>query len=257
MVWFVLFACKGVEPAPEDIDSLNRYLWRHFDDENGLALQEGIRNLHAIMDADNFEERIDGSISNLVQDDLAMVGKEDNDASLLSGVYFVSKVNCSIPGIEPNVYATNQDELHPDTYIRYSRTYTSDFDAYVNRETDRLTWDTTYEIEGFGYAYEASLSSGMRYVPAQSDGDHADMLITRTVLQEPAYFDEDSTDRGMFQDFQMELYYQLDSGDSFHLYAIWREMILFGDVSFESESAQRLVLDGLADWDTDMENNCR
>ena len=88
---------------------------------------------------------------------VALVGKEDSDASLLSGVYFVSKVNCSISGIEPNVYATNQDDLHPDTYISYARTYTSDFDAYVNREVDLLTWDTTYEIEGFGYAYEADI----------------------------------------------------------------------------------------------------
>ena len=137
-----------------------------------------------------------------------------------------------------------------------SQTKSRDFEAYVNRDVDLLTWDTTYEIEGFGYAYEASLSSGLRYVPVENDSDHAEMLVTRTVLQAPAYFDEGSTDRGMFQDFQMELYYQLESGDSFHLYAIWREMILFGDVSFESESAQRLVLDGLADWDTDMENNC-
>ena len=76
MLFFVLFACKGVEPAPDDIDSLNRYLWQHFDDSNGTALQDGIRNLHSIMDADNFEDRIDGSISNLNQEDLERVQEE-------------------------------------------------------------------------------------------------------------------------------------------------------------------------------------
>ena len=82
-------------------------------------------------------------------------------------------------------------------------------------------------------------------------------MISRTVLQAPAYFDEGSTDRGMFQDYQLDLYYQLESGKSFHLYVIWREMVMFGDIDFSSESAQRLVLDGLSDWDVDMENNCQ
>ena len=119
-----------------------------------------------------------------------------------------------------------------------------------------LTWDTTYDISGFGYEYTAYLESSLRYAAKESDSDFADMIISRTILKEPAYFDEDSTDRGLFQDFQMEIYYQLESGDSLHFYGIWREMTLFGETTFASESAQRLVLDGLSDWDNDIEENC-
>ncbi len=251
----VYFSCKGVEPAPEDLDSLNLYMWRHFDDDNGTALQSGIESLHLLMDVDNFDALIDGSTSNLEQSDLDTVGKSDQDASLLSGVFFVNTVACSVAGIEPNVYGLNQDVLHPDTYDAYSRSYTSDFEAYLAREETTLSWDTTYDISGFGYNYTADLESSLRFVPRGSDG-FADMIISRTILKEPAYFDEGSTERGLFQDFQMEIYYQLDNGSAFHFYGIWREMILFGDVSFSSESAQRLVLDGLSDWDRDMEENC-
>ena len=256
MLWSVIFACKGVEPAPDDLDALSTYMWRHFLDEEQDALQMGITNLHTIMDVDNFEELVDGSISNLSQSDLDALEREDQNASLLSGVFFVNKVDCPISGIEPNVYALAQDELHPNTYDAYERTYTSNFDAYVNREENMLSWETTYDISGFGYEYTAHLESRLRYAAKESSDDFADMIISRTILQEPAYFEEGSTDRGLFQDFQMEIYYQLDSGDSFHFYGIWREMTLFGDTTFASESAQRLVLDGLSDWDKDIEENC-
>ena len=254
--WSLLCSCKGVEPAPEDLNNLSLYMWRHFSDEEDTALQAGIESLHQIMNVDTLEELLDGSISNLTQNDLDAAGKSDQDASLLSGVFFINKVNCSIEGIEPNVYSLAQDELHPETYDAYERNYTSDFDAYKAREEDFLSWDTTYDISGFGYDYRAHLESTLRFSAVQDDTDFSNMLISRTILKEPAYFDEDSTNRGLFQDFQMEVYYQLDSGDSLHFYAIWREMILFGNMSFASESAQRLVLDGLSDWDRDMEENC-
>jgi hypothetical protein len=231
-------------------------MWRHFSDEESEALQLGIENLHTIMDVEQFEELIDGSISNLAQSDLDTLGRENQDASLLSGVFFVNKVACPVAGIEPNVYAQAQDELHPNTYDAYNRTYTSDIDAYIAREESTLTWDTTYDISGFGYNYTAFLESSLRFAGKESDSDFSDMIISRTILKEPAYFDEDSTDRGLFQDFQMEIYYQLDSGDSLHFYGIWREMTLFGETTFSSESAQRLVLDGLSDWDKDIEENC-
>ena len=256
MVWSLFFACKGVEPAPDDLDALSTYMWRHFLDEENDALQMGITNLHTIMDVDNFEDLVDGSISNLAQSDLDALGRADQDASLLSGVFFVNKVSCPVSGIEPNVYALAQDELHPNTYDAYERVYTSNFDAYVAREENMLTWDTTYDISGFGYEYTAYLESSLRYAAKESDSDFADMIISRTILKDPAYFDEDSTDRGLFQDFQMEIYYQLEDGDALHFYGIWREMTLFGETTFASESAQRLVLDGLSDWDNDIEENC-
>ena len=254
--WFLFFSCKGVEPAPEDLNNLSLYMWRHFTDNDDFALQSGIQSLHQIMNVDQWEERTDGSISNLEQSDLDILGRNDQEAQLLSGVFFVNKVACPIDGIEPNVYSLHQDELHPDTYDAYERTYTSDFEAYREREENTLSWDTTYDISGFGYDYTAHLESILRFAPKDTVEDGSDMLISQTILKEPAYFDEGSTDRGLFQDFQMEIYYQLESGDSLHFYAIWREMILFGDVSFASESAQRLVLDGLLDWDIDMEENC-
>ena len=33
----VFFSCKGVEPAPEDLDSLHLYMRETFDDDDGQA----------------------------------------------------------------------------------------------------------------------------------------------------------------------------------------------------------------------------
>jgi len=252
-------ACKNIEPAPTDIDDLSHYLWQHLDDEEDDALVEGIINLHQAIGADSLDEIQKGSVSALTQDELNMVGKSNQDASKLNGVYFANIINCSIDFAESSIYALNQDELHPGDYVRYDREYVSDFEAYTNRETNILQWETNYEVEGLGYSYDAFLDSNMRYV-ADVSNDEQDLgsaFFSRGMLREPAYFDEDSTDRGMFQDFQMEVYWARKPKEVVHFYFIWREMVMFGEVDFSSETAQSFVLDGLADWDKDMEERCQ
>ena len=92
-------------------------------------------------------------------------------------------------------------------YVRYDREYVSDFDAYTNRETNILEWETNYEVEGLGYSYDAYLDSNMSYVMyvSNDETDLGSAFFSRGMLREPAYFDEDSTERGLCQDFQMEI----------------------------------------------------
>lgn len=259
MFWMMLFACKEVVPAPKDIDSLSRYFWQHFADEDGSALQEGIKSLHTAINAEQFSDVIDGSLSTLSKEDLSLVDQEDNDPSLLSGVFFVNKIQCPLLTIEEKVSALNQDELHPDFFDSYHRRYTLDYDRYINREEEILTWETDYELTALGIGYEANVLGWLRYVPKESDLDHADMLITRAVMTEPAYFDEDE-EMGFFQDYQLEVFYQLNSQESMHFYMMWREMyyaIGALELDFANESYQRIVLNKLPDWDVDMEEGCK
>lgn len=256
MLFFVVFACKSVDPAPEDLDGLIHYFWNNFEAEDS-AIHMGIVNFHDQIDGDTFAEIIDGSVTNLTVEQTAMVGKEESKTEKLSGVFFTSVVKCPLQDIEKNIYALNQDELHPETYDDYTRIHTSDLAAFEARETNTISWQTNYAISGFGYAYEAQINGTLRYVNAQEESPFGPVLISRSVLDSPAYFDEDSDSRGMFQDFQMEMYYQRAPGESVHLYAIWREMVMAGSIDFSAESSQRLVLDGLVEWDVDMENSCQ
>ena len=259
---FFMIGCQKIEPAPKDVDGIAHYLWQNFDEEVDDGLVEGIVNLHQTINADSLSEIQKGSISALSQEEINLVGKNNQDASLLNGVYFANIIPCSLEFAEQSIYATNQDELHPGDYVRYDRSYTSDFEAYTEREELLLTWETNYEVDGLGYSYEAWLDSAMRYVPNVQDSGNADVnlgpaFLSRGVLREAAYFDEDSTDRGMLQDFQMEVYWERAPKETVHIYFIWREMIILGDMDFNSDTAQNFVLDGLADWDSDMAERCQ
>ena len=166
---FFMIGCQKIDPAPQDVDGLAHYLWQHFDDDDSENLAAGILNLHQTIDANNLSEIQKGSISALTQPEINLVNKENQDASLLNGVYFANIIPCSVEFAEQSIYATNQDELHPGDYVRYDRSYTSDFEAYTAREEFLLTWETNYEVDGLGYSYEAWLDSAMRYIPSVED----------------------------------------------------------------------------------------
>lgn len=253
-VSLVLSACK-VEPAPEDLDGLTHWFWQHLDDEDPEALQTGAESLWAALDAPSFEGPIDGSITSLSADELALVGMGDNSLDDLHGVFMANDVACSTDLLEYQIYATNQDEMHPDTYVSYEREYTTDLEAFQARETEWLEWRSTYVVQDTSVSYSAVILGTMRYVEDLGRGSDlaGPLLVSRGVLEAPAYTDDDQ-DRGMFQDYQLEVYLPRED-ESLHLYAMWREANFFG-MDFGNEGMQRFVLNGMADWDADSETLC-
>ena len=198
------------EPAPEDLDGLIHYFWDNFNEESQI-IQQGVVNIHDVLDGDTLSEVMDGSVSNLTQQQTELVGKESSDVDRLSGVFFTNVINCPLESVEKNIYALNQPELHPDSYDEYNRIYTSNLESYEAREEDLISWETNYAVSGFGYAYDAMVYGDLRYVSLQNESIFGPVLISRSILSEPAFFDEDSTDRGMFQDFQLEIFYERKS----------------------------------------------
>lgn len=251
-----LAACGRVEPAPEDLDGLAHYLWQHRDDEGAEALHLAAEALVEAVGGAAFEGPEDGTLSRLTAEELALVGREDAERGGLYGVLMVHDVACSMEELEFQAYAANQDELHPDTYVSYERSYTSDLDAYLARETEFVTWSTTYAVEGFMMDYSASISGSLRYAGEAEDPELPQpVLALRAVLDAPAHFDGDEA-RGIFQDYQVEAWAPLDGQRALHLYAIWREMVFTESMDFSDEGVQRIVLDGLADWDEEAEALC-
>ena len=235
-----IFGCQKIEPAPKDVDGLAHYLWQNFDGEVDDSLAEGIINLHQTIDADNLSEIQKGSISALTQEEINLVGKDNQDASLLNGVYFANIIPCSVEFAEQSIYATNQDELHPGDYVRYDRSYTSDFEAYTEREEfalnlgNQLPEETGLAIAmKFGWIRLCGMFRAFKTLKIQKS-IWGPAFLSRGVLREVAYFDEDSTDRGMFQDFQLEVYWPRAPKETVHFYFIWREMVILGDMDFNS-----------------------
>jgi hypothetical protein len=250
-----LSACK-VEPAPEDLDGLAHWFWQHLDDEEPDALQAGALNVYEALEGTGYEWPLKGTITTLSAEELALVGHGDESREALYGVLMANEMDCSTAGLEYQIYAPEQAEMHASTYVSYEREFLSDREAYEARETDWIEWQSHYEVDGFGYSYEATINGWLRYVSEIPGHEHAGpMLVARGVLDEPAPFG-DSEERGMFQDYQLEVYVPSGSDTTFHFYAIWREMVFIGSYTMEDEEVQNTVLDGLYDWDVDAMEYC-
>ena len=252
----LLLACNQIKMAPKDIDGLAHYFWQNMEEDAELIGQGSI-NLFDALNANTLNEPQNGLITKLSKAELELVNKGDEDPTKATGVFYSNIVNCSLEGIEPGIYAANQDERHPDTYTYYDREYTSDKAAYEARESDTLTWYTTYTVEGLGANYTANLHGYIRYIDFIDDEitPYGPIIISRGVLDEPAYFNN-SDERGLFQDYQMEVYFERAPGETVHFYTIWREMVYAGAADFDSETVQSFVLDGFEDWDQDSEELC-
>ena len=256
MIIVLLIGCKSVEPAPEDIDGLSHYFWQHYDNEDDQVIAAGIVNAILAFDPNNLSEPIKGSISNLSTEELALVGKEDKNPDDLSGIFFANIIDCPISIVEKGVYATNQDERHEGDYSDYLREYTSDLSSYENRETNRLTWTTNYTVESIGQSLSAEINGAIRFIPDEFNEPMGPYFLSRGVLAKDAYF-EGSDNRGMFQDYQLEVYFPVSETKTLHYFTIWRDIQYTSTIDFSSETMQDIVLDGMIDWDLDAEAECQ
>lgn len=240
--------CRGVDPAPADLDGLARWYWANGEEAEHRDIADSIVTLHATVDGDALDGPVDGALTDLSAEDLALVGI-DADPAAASGFYMVNTFNCPIDQLERVLYHLEQDELFE--YDAYQRTYTSDFDAYTAREVDTLTWEVDIEASVLGNKYTENIHGGLRYIP---ETDFGPAILARTYLTEPANFTEGN---GSFdQDYQMEVYYERAPGEIVHLYALWRQFDWGSGMDQDSEIAVRVNLNGLADWDEETEKIC-
>ena len=248
--------CKKVEPAPKALDRLFPYFFTEIDQGADEDLAFGIRELHRVMQVEDVEETMDGSISTLTRSELEVVGLEDKNPDNAHGVYMVNKVSCSFDQLERILYHKNQDDLYEGVYDRYDRTFTSSKEAYVARDETELTWDVDYDATILGKSYTSLVKGKLRFVPNLGDDEtpHGSFLVARAYIPRPADFERGNTT--LAQDYQIEMFYRLGGGEILHAYGIWREADFGGGITSADEGSQRLLLNELANWDEDTEALC-
>ena len=252
----LLGACRDVEPAPVDIDSLLHHFWQNARHGEQESLAQGAISLHSAALAGSLEGPMDGLLTSLDEQETDLAGlSRDVDPSQAVGLFMVNPLACQLERVEAIALSLEQDQVY-DSFESYSRSYTSDLQAYQQRSTDRLTWDVTYEV-GIPLAgiYQAELAGGARWVPTLSDAQspYGPLLVTWSVLTEPAVFEE--SENIFDQDWRVEVYYEPEAGRTIHAEGLWRHMEA-GVVSTDSENIQRMILNGLADWDARTDELC-
>jgi len=251
-----IFGCKKVEPAPTDVDGILHWTWSQYGDGTDEALAEGIRNAHDALDADHIDV-LDGTTTSLTPEEAALVGWVDPDIASAQGLFVARSFACTLPALEALLTEQDQAAAYPDTFDSYDRTYTSDLDAYLARETAFVTWDAVYTSSLIGSSYTSHLVSGLRYVPVldAEQSPHGPVILSRTVMVEPAIFEEGSG-KSIDQNLQVEAFWEPDPGQIVHLYGMWEEATFGAGLDLSSEGVQRVVLNSMADWDDTTEANC-
>lgn len=249
----VALAGCGVDPAPAGIDDLSRWLWLNYEAATDEDMAGAAVKLHAEMKDMPADDDDRGDLTRLSKADLELVGLEGNDPAKARGLFVATVIPCPLAKVEPLIYALNQDELHPDSYDAYKRTYTSDLGAYQSRAEPFLTWETEITATPVTVAYSEKLRGGVRWVP---ESPHGPVLLSRTWLPSPATFPgEDPEDYFFRQDYQIEMYYERAPGETVHLFAVWREM-KYGSFDTEGGSLANIQMDGFVDWDEAIAERC-
>ena len=260
-----LLACKKVEDIPQDLDGVMHYLWQELDTGEEPALAAGVQNLHTALGGDALEEATDGSISRLSADEVEPLGITDRDPADAAGIFMGNVIHCSLSTVAEIVTWPDQAALYEGVYESYTRSYDGDIDAFLAGETDVLTWQVDYESKVLGSTYTGHTLATMRRVSAAAAVDeglledgapaYEQAYLARFYAPEPAQFEEGS-EKTFEQDYQFEIYWDRGQAETMHAYAMWRQANWGAGFTSEDEDVQRLLLNGMANWDRDTDRIC-
>jgi hypothetical protein len=268
-----LGACKPIQEAPENLDDALHALWDLYPEGADEDIAIVTDALPLLVDLEALEDKAtDGTQSRLVDEDLDRVdlfAPDDDegtwarpDAASARPLFLLNVFQCTRAQLEPLLYALDQQSQY-GSYDDYSRTYTSDIDAFVGG-APTITWTADASASNIATgSYSQVLHGGLRRVPMRAfDADDAQaglfddshFLLARTWIPFPADTERDNV--SFDQDYQLEAYLPLTEGRMLHLYGVWRQMDLGGLGDMENDSVARITLNGLLDWDKTTEALC-
>jgi hypothetical protein len=266
--------CIFVKPAgaPDSIEGITRFILDRFEikEDTDVALQdeelhgafikldEALRDLPQPLDEDHpFKDVLEDLEPEHVDDLEGMDDDALDDLGLAQGLVIADIVHCSFEQNQNLMLSQKSAEIHPDVYEEYSKEFDEDVDPYAEGDKDQLFWSLDYSLKDppVGSAYSAVARGGARRVKNIDDekSPFGDVLITRVHLPEPAVFEGEGSEFTL--DFQLETYHKNSDGDLVHLYANWRRMKL-GPVDSSQEVFINTSLDGMVDWDTEIDAAC-
>ena len=242
---------EAVEGSPE-VTEQSRAIWKFYEKGSDDTVKRAIDDVQGVIDRVG-PLTIQVKIGDLTKDDLDLVGKT-SDPATPQGMLLVADINCSLDQVEKLVVAKNQTELYPGLYDEYKRTFTTSFQDFFSKKSPTITWHTDYTASAVSRTYVAGLTGSARRVPGASPRG-GDVVLSRTVLDAPANFIS-GEDAEFNQDYQIELYFEIEPGKVRHLYALWREFRIAG-LTAESDLYVNLVLGNLKDFDVRTSKICR
>lgn len=238
----LLLACVEDTPAPPTLDEFMHLAWQHYAAEDFTAMAEATVAVSSTFDPGEFP--LQGTFSDLSEEEAGLVDVEwDADPSKATGFYVVDVLDCSDSELEKALTNLHQEEVYPENYTAYERTYTTDDEAYFSGESPILYWDTTYSvtIPIFG-GYTTSIHGGLQRIEGEWD---TPAYATRTWAPNPA--DCEKEEMHFEQDYQIEVFYP-SSGGVVHVYGMWRQFGVTQDSDQDDPVITSTILDAMHDY---------
>lgn len=229
-----------------------RALWKFYDKGSDDTVKRAIDGVDGVIERLG-ELPVQVTIGDLTKEDLELVGKTA-DPGVAQGMLLVTDIDCSLDQVTKLVVAKNQTTLYPGLYDVYARTYVTSVQDFLTGKTPTVIWKTNYTSSAIDRTYEAVLTGGVRLVPNANPHGGA-VLLSRAVLDAPGKFIK-GDDAESNQDYQIELYFEIEPRKVRHFYGVWREFRIAG-LTAESDLYINLVLGNLKDFDVRSSKLCR
>jgi hypothetical protein len=254
MLW--MLACKGVDPAPAELDDLFHWFWEGYDTADEETFAGGLVNLNAAIGGDTFTEPTDGELTRLSAEEAALVGVTEDPQEAV-GLYLLNAFECEWDTLREVLSHPDQDTLYEGTYERYDRTFdeATPREEWLSRSIPRTDYGYEYDSDVLGTQMTVVARGAFRTIAAVDEevSPYGEFLVQRSYMPEPATFEEGS-DKSQDQDYQLEIYWE-NAGKILHAYGLWREAD-YGFASSEDVASQRILLNALFDWDDTTALNC-
>ena len=86
------------------------------------------------MKGDDLTDPVKGTLGNITQDELDIVGLSTMDPSIPQGMFTESIVHCTLDQLQGFVLEPDQLSLYPEAYASYARTFDDPRPAYLPKK---------------------------------------------------------------------------------------------------------------------------
>lgn len=177
----LLGACRGPEPAPDQIEQLLGWMFQHADDDDTEAFLDGTAKAQAWLDG-HFDATLEGYVIDpLTEEQLDAVGAGDRDRSQIRGVALGYPYTANVDQVAAEMMARRVNAVTDTADQEECTLVEGEPEGFSVGTCDWVVWDVDQVTDlGFGI----SLETWIRYQYRWLETEEGDALMLRAWSQQ-------------------------------------------------------------------------
>ncbi|MBM74559.1 MAG: hypothetical protein CMK59_04090 [Proteobacteria bacterium] len=245
MNFFLIFGCTPPPQAPDNLEQLSDYLYKHSFDEDTEALEMGVENLKIWLSKDqNLSNTIAGYQVNKLKDESVanLDEKERSIQDTLIGAAIAYEHTVSFEDIIDTCFVNNWAEVYDGTYEVYDRVFSEDPSCLLNKACTQISYTTESESKWAGLISVTSETHGeLRWVNIPDIGW---TFIMRNWLYKPALVEPESIGIVVNAQYYLMMMYPSDNNTLIRTSMTWIDTD-YGILPFDEDWAKNQVISNM------------